>query len=73
MSTDRPTRDSMSLEEATISNMWEAAAMVEVLERTGRGLYYAERTRGHNQLRRGVVFGTHEHSNLLARLGTRNA
>jgi hypothetical protein len=23
MSTDRPTRDSMSLEEATVSNMWE--------------------------------------------------
>jgi len=25
MSTDRPTRDSMSLEEATIFNMWEIA------------------------------------------------
>ena len=33
MSNDRPTRDSMSLEEATISNMWEMAAIVEVLER----------------------------------------
>lgn len=33
MSTDRPQRDSMSLEEATISNMWEIAAIVEVLER----------------------------------------
>ncbi len=35
MSTDRPTRDSMSLEEATISNMWEIAASIEVLERKG--------------------------------------
>jgi hypothetical protein len=35
MSTDRPKRDSMSLEEATISNMWEIAALVEVLERKG--------------------------------------
>jgi len=25
MSTDRPTRDAMSIEEATISNMWEIA------------------------------------------------
>jgi hypothetical protein len=30
MSTDRPNRDSMSLEEATVSNMWEMAAIVEV-------------------------------------------
>ena len=35
MSDDRPTRDSMSLEEATVSNMWEIAAIVEVLERKG--------------------------------------
>jgi hypothetical protein len=35
MSNNRPTRDSMSLEEATISNMWEIAAIVEVLERKG--------------------------------------
>jgi len=35
MSDDRPKRDSMSLEEATISNMWEIAAIVEVLERKG--------------------------------------
>ena len=35
MSNDRPTRDSRSLEEATISNMWEIAALVEVLERKG--------------------------------------
>ena len=32
---DRPTRESMSPEEATISNMWEIAAIVEVLERKG--------------------------------------
>jgi hypothetical protein len=35
MSTDRPTRDSMSIEEAMVSNMWEVAAIVEVLERKG--------------------------------------
>ena len=35
MSDTRPTRDSMSLDEATISNMWEIAAIVEVLERKG--------------------------------------
>jgi hypothetical protein len=28
-------RDSMSLEEATVSNMWEMAAIVDVLERKG--------------------------------------
>jgi hypothetical protein len=37
MSSDRPTGDSMSIEEATVSNMWEIAAIVEVLER--KGLY----------------------------------
>ena len=35
MSTDRPKRETMSLEEATVSNMWEIAAIVEVLERKG--------------------------------------
>ena len=35
MSTDRPKRDTMSLEEATVSNMWEIIAIVEVLERKG--------------------------------------
>ena len=35
MSDNRPTRDSMCIEEATISNMWEIAAIVEVLERKG--------------------------------------
>jgi len=35
MSTDRPKRETMSLEKATISNMWEIAAIVEVLERKG--------------------------------------
>jgi hemerythrin superfamily protein len=33
MNDDRPTRDSMSLEEATVSNIWEIAAIMEVLER----------------------------------------
>ena len=33
--TDRPKRESMSLEEATISNMWEIAAIVELLEKKG--------------------------------------
>jgi hypothetical protein len=33
----------------------------------------AERTHRCNQMCRSVVFGTHEHSNLLARLRTRNA
>jgi len=35
VSSDRPKRASMSVEEATISNMWEIAAIVEVLERKG--------------------------------------
>jgi len=35
MSDDRPKRDSISIEEATISNMWEIAAIMEVLERKG--------------------------------------
>ncbi|MDH4079792.1 MAG: hypothetical protein OEU68_08260 [Nitrospira sp.] len=35
MSSDRPKRETMSLEEATISNMWEIAAIVEVLEKKG--------------------------------------
>ena len=35
MNDNRPKRESMSLEEATISNMWEIAALVEVLERKG--------------------------------------
>ena len=35
MPNDRPKRDTMSLKEATISNMWEIAALVEVLERKG--------------------------------------
>jgi len=29
---DRPKRESLPLEEATVSNMWEIAAIVEVLE-----------------------------------------
>ena len=35
MSTNRPKRDSMSIEEATISNMWEIAVIVELLEQKG--------------------------------------
>ena len=35
MSDERPKRDSMSVEEATISNMWEMAAIVELLEQKG--------------------------------------
>ena len=35
MSDQRSTRESMSIEEATISNMWKIAAIVEVLERKG--------------------------------------
>ena len=30
MRTDRPTRDTMSLEEATISNMWEIVTALKV-------------------------------------------
>ena len=33
MSNDRPARDSMSIKEGTISNLWEMAAVVEVLRR----------------------------------------
>lgn len=40
MSNDSPTRETMSLEDATGSNMWEIAAIVEVLERTGGVLDY---------------------------------
>ena len=35
MRDDRPKRESMSIEEATVSNMWEIAAIVDVLERKG--------------------------------------
>ena len=35
MSDQRPKRDSMSLEEATVSNMWKIDAIVEVLEPKG--------------------------------------
>lgn len=35
MSADRSTRDSMSIEKATVSNMWEIAAIVEVMARMG--------------------------------------
>ena len=35
MSDDCPKRESMSIEEATISNMWQIAALVELLEQVG--------------------------------------
>jgi hypothetical protein len=35
MSDQRPKRDSMSIKKATISNMWEIAAIVELLEQKG--------------------------------------
>jgi hypothetical protein len=35
MSDQRPTRENISIEEATVSNMWEIAAIVEGLERKG--------------------------------------
>ena len=35
MSTDRPARDSTSIQEASVSNMWEIAAIVKVPERKG--------------------------------------
>ena len=40
MGEQRELHDSMSLEEATISNMREIAAIVEVLERKGEVLLY---------------------------------
>lgn len=33
----RPKRETMSVEEGTISNMWEIAVIVELLERKGLG------------------------------------
>lgn len=38
MSNDHLKRDSMSLEESTVSKMWEIAAIVEILERKGLSL-----------------------------------
>jgi hypothetical protein len=35
LNVDRPTRESMPIEEATISNMWHMASIVEMLERKG--------------------------------------
>jgi len=35
MSNQRPKRESMSTEEVTVSNMWEIAVIVEILERKG--------------------------------------
>jgi hypothetical protein len=46
MSSDQPKRATMSLEEATISNMWEIAALVELLER--KGMWYETRPVQHH-------------------------
>jgi hypothetical protein len=35
MNNSCPTRETMSIEEATVSDMWDIAAIVEVLERKG--------------------------------------
>src|SRR6267143_1447637 len=35
MADQRPKRETMSIEEATVSNMWEIAAIVELLEQKG--------------------------------------
>jgi hypothetical protein len=35
MNDQRPKRETMSIEEASVSNMWEIAATVEVLKRKG--------------------------------------
>ena len=35
MSDQRPTRDTLSLKEATVTNMWEIAAIVAVFEQKG--------------------------------------
>jgi hypothetical protein len=35
MNDNRSKRDSKSIDEATVSNIWEIAAIVEVLEREG--------------------------------------
>jgi hypothetical protein len=45
MSNQRPNRNSMSIEEATVSHMWEIAAIVEVLEQkaSARSTREAER------------------------------
>jgi hypothetical protein len=36
MSNEHATRETMSIEETTVSNMWEIAAIVEVLEHNGK-------------------------------------
>ena len=40
MNTDHPTRETMSIAEATISKMWEIAANGEVLERNGKRRHF---------------------------------
>jgi len=43
MSNDHSKRDTMSLEEATVSNMWKFAATVEVLEQLGQIIEMGQR------------------------------
>jgi len=43
MSNQHPKRESMFIEEATVSNMWEIAAIVEMLERLGRIIEMGQR------------------------------
>lgn len=43
MSPERLKRDTMSLEEATICNMWAIAAIVEVPERKGKIIEMGQR------------------------------
>ena len=37
MSNDRATRDSMSIEEAMVSNMWELGKIIEIGQRLAKG------------------------------------
>lgn len=44
MSDDRPTRESMSIEEATVSNMWEIVKAQELAEDVNKGGLNSERS-----------------------------
>jgi hypothetical protein len=43
MSNQHPKRESMSIEEATVSNMWEITAIVEMVERLARIIEMGQR------------------------------
>lgn len=47
MSDDHPTRETMSIEEVSISNRWEIAARVEVLERFSHGSRWGDQENQH--------------------------